>query len=102
MGAYLRLDRTEAEREAMWRFLEGPNPEFRDPTRFALLDAFLDADSYVVLAGLLKSVVPFQLRGSLEPEKFKREIAANPEHTLEAYVELADRVGGLSNTFSRA
>ena len=82
-------------------FSRGSQSRVRDPTRFALLDAFLDADSYVVLAGLLKSVVPFRL-DDLEPEKFKREIAANPEHTLEAYVELADRVGGLSNTFSRA
>jgi hypothetical protein len=98
---FLRLDRTKAEREALWRFLEGPNPEFRNPTRFALLEAFPDANSYAALAGLLKSVVPFRL-DDLEPDKFKQAIAANPEHALEAYVELADRVGGMETLLQNA
>jgi hypothetical protein len=98
---FLSLDRTRAEREALWRFFEGPNPEFRDPTRFALLEAFPDANSYAPLAGLLKSVVPFRL-DDLELEKFKQAIAANPEHALEAYVELADRVGGLETLLRKA
>jgi hypothetical protein len=98
---FLRLDRTNAEPEALWRFLQGPNPEFRDPARFALLEAFPDANSYAALADLFKSVVPFRL-DDLEPEKFKQAIAASPEHALEAYVELADRVGGLETLLRKA
>ena len=98
---FLRLYLSSLERDALWRFLEGPNPEFRDPTRFALLEAFPDAKSYATLAGLLKAVVPFQL-DDLEPENFKQAIAANPEHALEAYVELADRVGGLEALLRKA
>jgi len=98
---FLSLDRTKAEREALWGFLQGPNPEFRDPTRFALLEAFPDANSYAALADILKSVVPFRL-DDLEPETFKQAIAANPQHALEAYVELADRVGGLETLLRKA
>jgi hypothetical protein len=98
---FLSLDRTSAESEALWRFLEGPNPEFRDPTRFALLEAFPDVNSYAALAGLLKSVVPFRL-DDLEPETFKQAIVANPEHALEAYVELVDRIGGLETLLRKA
>ena len=98
---FLRLDPTRAEPEALWRFLEGPNPEFRDPARFALLEAFPDKYSYAVLGYLLKAVVPFRL-DDLEPEKFQQVVAANPEHALETYVELADRVGGLETLLRKA
>ena len=98
---FLRLDRTKAEREALWRFLEGPNPEFRDPTRFALLEAFPDANSYTALADLLKAVVPFRL-DDLEQEKFKQEIAPTRSMRSHSYVELADRVGGMETLLRKA
>ncbi|MBS0177007.1 MAG: AAA family ATPase [Nitrospira sp.] len=81
-------------RKALWRYLDGPNPEFRDPARFALLAAFPTAKSYHALAALLKSIVPYPLK-DLEPEAFTRAVEASPEHALQPYVELVDRVGKL-------
>ena len=98
---FVPLDRTKATPEALWSFLDGPNPEFRDPARFALLEAFADANSYVHLAHILQEVVPFPL-DDLQPERFKERIAANPEHALEVYVELADRVGSLEALLQKA
>jgi hypothetical protein len=98
---FLEGDRVTVDRDALWRFLDGPSPEFRDPARFALLEAFSDAASYSMLGGLFKSLVPFRL-DDLDPETFAKSISANLEHALEPYVELADRVGVLETLLRKA
>jgi hypothetical protein len=78
---FLEIDWKIAEREALWRFLESPNPEFRDPARFALLEAFPDVSSFGTLGSLFVSAVPFRL-DDLGAEAFIRAIAADPEHAF--------------------
>jgi hypothetical protein len=98
---FLEIDRKLGGGEALGRFLEAPNAEFRDPARFAVLEAFPDPSSYDALAGLFKSAVPFRL-DDLEANAFKQAIAADPEHALEVYIELVDRAGVLETFLTEA
>ncbi len=91
---FVVIDWSKADADSLWRFLEGPNSEFRDPARFALLDAFQGPASYASLAGLFGSAIPVQF-DDLQPEPFAQSISPDPEHGLEPYVEMADRAGAL-------
>jgi hypothetical protein len=95
------IDWTKADGDSLWRFLENPISEFRDPARFALLDAFGDPSSYPALAGLIGSAIPVPF-DDLQLDVFTQEISPDPEHGLEPYVELADRAGVLHLLLGRA
>ena len=79
----------------------GPDSEFRDPCRFALLDAYPDAASRRQLGALFQSVVGLDLI-DLVPDVFAESLAPDPEHGLESYVELADRTWQLGELLRRA
>jgi hypothetical protein len=75
------------------------DPEFRDPVRFALRDAF--GDDPQALRQTLASVVPFHL-DDLDPEGFQRELSGDSEHALSPQVELIDRCGATGELLGRA
>jgi hypothetical protein len=75
------------------------NPEFRDPLRFALREAF--SDDFEELRQLLVAVVPFEL-DDLKRESFARELSSDLEHALRAHVELIDRCGKTGELLARA
>ena len=79
----------------------GPDSEFRDPCRFALLEAYPDAESRRQLGALFQSVVGLDLI-DLIPDVFAESLAPDPEHGLESYVELADRTWQLGELLRRA
>jgi len=83
------------------RYLRGPDPEFRDPCRFALLDAYPDRAAHEWLCLLIEKVIPFPLT-DLTPDTFADTMSANPEQTLEVYVELVDRCWALGKLLKLA
>jgi hypothetical protein len=84
-----------------WDLMCGPDPEFRDPSRFALLEAFPDAAGRRRLGELFSANIPLAL-DDLSPAAFAESTALNPEHALESYVELADRCGVLHTLMQAA
>jgi len=100
-GAPLSIDWQSSGPAQLVDLLRGPDPEFRDPCRFALLDAFPDPSSHRLLGELVASVVdiPFD---DLTPDGFASALAINPEHALETYVELVDRAWALGGLLRRA
>jgi hypothetical protein len=98
---FVPINVSQADPASLWRYLESPNPEFRDPARYSLLEAFPDQASYSALAGLFASAVPFPV-DDLQPEAFAKALAADPERALESYVELADRAGVLETLLEKA
>jgi hypothetical protein len=85
----------------LWWYMKDPTPEFRDPARFAILEACRDEAAYAQFSALLQTLIPYQL-DDLEPDAFVRQLGNNPEHALEAYVELADRAGVLEDLLRQA
>jgi hypothetical protein len=81
--------------------IRGPDPEFRDPCRFALLDAFPDKAQQKLLGEIIASIVELPL-DDLAPDAFADALAADPEHALEDYIELVDRVWGLGKLLGQA
>ena len=94
-GKVRRIERNPAEFGVdLVRWFRGPDSEFRDPVRFALLDAFCTRDDYRQLAGLLTSVLALPFT-DLEPDAFAEAMVADPEHFLEPYIEIVDRTWAL-------
>ena len=76
------------------RLLRGCNPEFRDPTRFALIAELGAAERVKELAKVLrKALGDFS---DLAPDEFQTAFARNPEECLREYVEYADRADKLA------
>lgn len=96
-----RAVKTGVRARELVELFRGPDPEFRDPCRYALLEAFPDRDSHLRLASLLSSVVGLKLI-DLQPWAFGQELAADPEHALESYVELVDRCWALGKLLRAA
>lgn len=80
--------------ELLVPYLEFPRPEFRDPARYALLDAFSDPASHRELGACFQQAISLAI-DDLQPDAFAKTIGGSPEHALESYVELADRAGVL-------
>jgi hypothetical protein len=80
--------------ENLLQVLRGPDPEFRDPCRFALLDAFPDPSSHLELGKIFASTIDLKLE-DLDPSAFAAALAVDPEHALGSYVELVDRCWSL-------
>ncbi len=95
------IDLSRHKSENLLQLLRGPDPEFRDPCRFALLDAFQDHASRMDLGSIFSSVVKLKLE-DLDPVIFANALATAPEHALESYVELADRSWTLGELMRQA
>ncbi len=72
------------------KYLRGPDLDFRDPVRFALLEAYPDYASWKRLGEIIADVVNLKLE-DLEPDSFAESMSSGAEHSLENYVELVDR-----------
>ncbi len=72
------------------KFIKGPDSIFRDPCRYAILDAFKDQKSYMQLAELIQSSIKVTLT-DLKPNNFIETISSNPESGLEIFIEIIDR-----------
>ncbi|MBO0720272.1 MAG: ATP-binding protein [Blastocatellia bacterium] len=95
------LDQPTLEVTILLDLLRGPDSEFRDPCRFALLDAFPDRAGRQELGEIISSVVKLEL-DDLAPEEFADALTANPEQALANYVELVDRTWCLGELLRRA
>jgi hypothetical protein len=100
-GVPVEIDYRSTQARELVGLFRGPDPEFRDPCRYALLEAFPDQHSWAQLGSLISSVVRLRLE-DLHPWTFAEELAPNPEHALESYVELVDRCWSLGKLLSRA
>ena len=83
------------------RWFRGPDSEFRDPVRYALLDAFQTPADYRVLARLLDKSLTLRFP-DFNPARFAIEIQPDPEHYLEPYIELVDRSWSLGTLLKKA
>lgn len=97
----MTLDLREMDPRQFESLFRGPDPEFRDPCRFALLEAYSERDTWPRLRELLASVIELDL-DDLKPEKFTEVFSANPEFALERFVELVDRKWELGTLLRRA
>ncbi|UOQ75287.1 hypothetical protein [Hymenobacter cellulosilyticus] len=87
--------------ESVLAIVRGPDPEFRDPIRFALLEAYPGPSAFPRLAKIIASLIPYEL-DDLEPSVFADIIAADPERGLESYIELIDRNWSLGELLNKA
>jgi hypothetical protein len=95
-GTTLKVDSNNTSLEEAWLYLRGPSPEFRDPCRFALLEAFPDRASLRKLGGLFAQIIRVDTP-DLQPDAFAEIIAPNPEQALAPYVEFVDRIWALGD-----
>lgn len=98
---FLSISPDTTDAETFLRHFRGPDPEFRDPCRYALLEAFPDRPSRRRLGALIASVINLKL-DDLKPDAFADALAADPEHALESYVEMVDRAWALGELMRRA
>ena len=82
------------DRQLLYDLMRFPTPEFRDPVRYAWLEAFPDGPGQARLCDILFGLYPFDFAAT-EREVFLLSMAENAEFALESYVELADRTGVL-------
>lgn len=74
----------------------GPDLLFRDPCRYAILDAATTIDDYRQLAEMIRKCIPFTLT-DLEPEAFAATVSGNREFALEPFIEIVDRCWNLGS-----
>lgn len=82
------------DRQLLYDLMRFPTPEFRDPVRYAWLEAFPDGPGQARLCDILFGLYPFDFAAT-ERDVFLLSMAENAEFALESYVELADRTGVL-------
>lgn len=87
--------------EDLLRFTAVANAEFRDPCRFALLEAFTDAAGYRQLSGIITPLLTWDLE-DLQEDAFASNMAMDAEHALENCIELIDRCGKLGSLLQAA
>jgi len=78
------------------KFIQGPVSIFRDPCRYAILEAFPDEASYMELAAAIQAVIKVQLT-DLEPTMFTATMLNNAESGLETFIEIIDRSWTMGN-----
>lgn len=76
--------------------LRGPDVEFRDPVRFALLAEFADPAGREQLAAMIQAQIEIPL-ADLAPTAFAEALRVDAEHALETPVELVDRAWRLGD-----
>ncbi|WP_157579217.1 ATP-binding protein [Spirosoma montaniterrae] len=87
--------------ESLIHLFRGPDSEFRDPARFALLDAYTTPADHRQLATLISTTTGMDL-DDLTPDAFANALTADAEHALESYIELVDRTWQLGNLLEQA
>ena len=100
-GTTLKVHQHNTSAAEAWNYLRGPSPEFRDPCRFALLEAFPDRSALRKLGELIASVTNLTTP-DLQPDTFAEIITANPEQALAPYVEFVDRCWALGELMRHA
>lgn len=90
--AQIRLG-SEAEPHLL-AMLRGPDVDYRDPVRFAILAEFTSSDDYERVAAIFRECVEFPV-ADLKPEPFIRAMEHDAEHALAFHVELVDRCWNL-------
>ncbi|HET9712674.1 MAG TPA: hypothetical protein VFP64_12350, partial [Pyrinomonadaceae bacterium] len=100
-GSRLTVNPANTSAEEAWNYLRGPSPEFRDPCRFALLEAYPDRASLRKLGEIVASITQLDTP-DLQPDAFAEIITANPEQALAPYVEFADRAWALGDLLKQA
>jgi hypothetical protein len=93
-GMRIRWHYTAKQNKLLLTWLKGPDPEFRDPVRYAIIESFTTRTSIKKLAKIIRGVTTMH-NAELEPDAFATAIMENPEHTLVPYVELVDRCWAL-------
>lgn len=81
--------------------LRGPDVEFRDPVRFALLAEFTDTAGREQLAEMIQAQIEIPL-ADLVPTAFAEALRIDAEHSLETPVELVDRAWRLGDLLAAA
>ena len=99
-GSEIDIDK-DVSGDTAWKYLRGPSPEFRDPCRFALLDAFPDRSSHRKLGEIFASLIHVDAQ-DLKPDGFADTLAADPEAALQVYVEFVDRIWMLGDLMDEA
>jgi hypothetical protein len=84
------------DRSTVYDLVRGPDPIFRDPCRYAVLDAFTTQEQYRELASIIQQVVKVRLT-DLNPEVFAQSMESHAEATLEGFIELIDRTWALGD-----
>jgi hypothetical protein len=96
-----RIQLQKREPGEILQIVRGPDSIFRDPCRYAILDAFNDHSDYKELAKIIQVVLKFEL-GDLEPETFADELILNPEQKLEPFIEIIDRSWVMGDFLNKA
>lgn len=100
----------ETPRATTIKLLRGPDPEFRDLCKYALLEIFRDSSHYSELASHIVHVLPLRVSDfgpkniAVQDHKhtpFFLAMMRSPESTLEAYIEFVDRAWSLGSLMKR-
>jgi hypothetical protein len=100
-GTTLKVHQHNTSAVEAWSYLRGPSPEFRDPCRFALLEAFPDRSALRKLGEIVASLI-YLKTPDLKPDAFADIITANPEQALAPYIEFVDRCWALGDLMRHA
>lgn len=84
------------DKETLYDIVRGPDPIFRDPCRYAVLEAFNKENEYHELAGLIQQSISIKLT-DLEPEAFAARMMQDAETALEIFIEIIDRSWALGD-----
>lgn len=84
------------DRKTVYDIVRGPDPIFRDPCRYAVLDAFTTHEHYRELAGYIQQNINIKLT-DLEPEQFATRMMQDAETALEIFIEIIDRTWALGD-----
>jgi hypothetical protein len=84
------------DKTTIYEIVRGPDPIFRDPCRYAVLDAFSTYQDYRNLAGYIQQSINVKLT-DLEPEQFATRMTQDAETALEIFIEIVDRSWALGD-----
>jgi hypothetical protein len=85
-----RIDLRKIKGQKLYDLLKGPDPVFRDPVRYAILDAFKNRKDYELLAKLMQQSIAFPLM-DLNGDSLETGLDDNRELALEPFIEIIDR-----------
>lgn len=95
--ATLNLEKLDPETQ--YRIVKGPQPVFRDPCRYAILDLYPTRPLQEKLATIFQSVLKVQYK-DLESKSFADSLSTSMEIALGPYIELVDRSWALGDLLS--
>jgi GTPase SAR1 family protein len=97
----IKLDLTGMTAVDKRYFLYGPDVVFRDPCRYAIIEAFSTHELQMKLAEIAQSIIEVDLT-DLDAEFFSETLNTDAELTLEPIVELIDRSWALGDFLRKA